>query len=280
MRAIRLATCSAMIAALFVEAAAASPRFVRESEGKKNNSTITYTDFHITITSDANINNVFGVIYDDGTFYQTPTITGQGTLVVQIDWTGLSVPPGDSIGVSVMFTLEEWNTYEITKQWTVGAQAYLTPALGLSVLGFGDYYLRNNYSQNITYSNLEYLVAISPYRTTDAAGTRTLAQEMEGYAVAGGYDPPWIPLPGGTVPAHNEVNVAGPHIATGEYLMSYFTEDFAGGSTDNSYTIQEHEHQTNPFIPTVSEWGLIIMTLLLLTAGTIIFARRRKVAAV
>jgi|GEM_PF-5119306 len=29
-------------------------------------------------------------------------------------------------------------------------------------------------------------------------------------------------------------------------------------------------------IPTVSEWGLIIMTLLLLVAGTIIFARRRK----
>jgi len=29
-------------------------------------------------------------------------------------------------------------------------------------------------------------------------------------------------------------------------------------------------------IPTVSEWGLIIMTLLALTAGTIVFARRRK----
>lgn len=32
-------------------------------------------------------------------------------------------------------------------------------------------------------------------------------------------------------------------------------------------------------IPTVSEWGLIIMTLLLLTAGTIILARRRVVLA-
>ncbi len=31
-------------------------------------------------------------------------------------------------------------------------------------------------------------------------------------------------------------------------------------------------------IPTVSEWGLIIMTLLALTAGTIVFARRRKTA--
>jgi hypothetical protein len=28
-------------------------------------------------------------------------------------------------------------------------------------------------------------------------------------------------------------------------------------------------------IPTVSEWGLVFMTLLLLTAGTLVYARRR-----
>ncbi len=32
-------------------------------------------------------------------------------------------------------------------------------------------------------------------------------------------------------------------------------------------------------VPTVSEWGLIIMALLSLTAGTIVFARRRRPAA-
>ena len=32
-------------------------------------------------------------------------------------------------------------------------------------------------------------------------------------------------------------------------------------------------------IPTVSEWGLIVMTLLLLTAGTVVFGRRRRPAA-
>ncbi len=31
-------------------------------------------------------------------------------------------------------------------------------------------------------------------------------------------------------------------------------------------------------VPTVSEWGLIVMTLLLLTAGTIVFGRRRRPA--
>ncbi|MCP4590971.1 MAG: IPTL-CTERM sorting domain-containing protein [bacterium] len=34
-----------------------------------------------------------------------------------------------------------------------------------------------------------------------------------------------------------------------------------------------------PEIPTVSEWGLIVMTLLLLTAGTIVVGRRRRSAA-
>ena len=32
-------------------------------------------------------------------------------------------------------------------------------------------------------------------------------------------------------------------------------------------------------IPTVSEWGLIVMTLLLLTAGTVVLGRRRRAAA-
>lgn len=44
---------------------------------------------------------------------------------------------------------------------------------------------------------------------------------------------------------------------------------------DNAaHTIQGCEEE----IPTVSEWGLIIMALLALTAGTIVFARRRRPA--
>jgi hypothetical protein len=35
----------------------------------------------------------------------------------------------------------------------------------------------------------------------------------------------------------------------------------------------------SPTIPTVSEWGLIVLTLLLLTAGGIVIARRRRSAA-
>ena len=32
-------------------------------------------------------------------------------------------------------------------------------------------------------------------------------------------------------------------------------------------------------IPTVSEWGLIVMSLLVLTAGTLVYARRRPIRA-
>ena len=32
-------------------------------------------------------------------------------------------------------------------------------------------------------------------------------------------------------------------------------------------------------VPTVSEWGLIVMTLLVLTAGTLVYARRRPIHA-
>ena len=36
---------------------------------------------------------------------------------------------------------------------------------------------------------------------------------------------------------------------------------------------------TGEAIPTVSEWGLIVLTLLGMTAGTVMFGRRRRPAA-
>ena len=42
--------------------------------------------------------------------------------------------------------------------------------------------------------------------------------------------------------------------------------------------VPAHFEEAGP-IPTVSEWGLIVMTLLLLTVGTVVFGRRRRPAA-
>ena len=49
--------------------------------------------------------------------------------------------------------------------------------------------------------------------------------------------------------------------------------DIAGQYTHTCST------EANPRIPTVSEWGLIVMTLLCLTIGTIMFGRQRRPAA-
>jgi Lectin C-type domain/IPTL-CTERM motif len=39
------------------------------------------------------------------------------------------------------------------------------------------------------------------------------------------------------------------------------------------------ERETSPFVPTVSEWGLAVMVMMLLIGGTTIFARRRVATA-
>ncbi|MFH1418380.1 MAG: IPTL-CTERM sorting domain-containing protein [Planctomycetota bacterium] len=53
-----------------------------------------------------------------------------------------------------------------------------------------------------------------------------------------------------------------------------------GSTRTGGYGAKDLYSATRPdAVPTVSEWGLIIMTLLLLTAGTIVFARRRRPAA-
>ncbi len=52
------------------------------------------------------------------------------------------------------------------------------------------------------------------------------------------------------------------------YCIVHVFEDMIGSVTVNKEAI----------IPTVSEWGLIVMALLLLTAGTIMVARRRRPA--
>ncbi|MCP4593025.1 MAG: IPTL-CTERM sorting domain-containing protein [bacterium] len=50
----------------------------------------------------------------------------------------------------------------------------------------------------------------------------------------------------------------------------------AGGEFVGDAAPCDLEEYCEPSIPTVSEWGLILMTLLLLTAGTVVIGRRRR----
>lgn len=68
-----------------------------------------------------------------------------------------------------------------------------------------------------------------------------------------------------------------PALPAGQYELLGLSDDMLvpdGGSLCTcEFEVSE------PKVPTVSEWGLIVMTLLSLTAGTIIFGRRRRPAA-
>jgi len=161
--------------------------------------------------------------------------------------------------------------------------------LGLSVLDCGEYYLTNEDSdQTVNYSNLEYTVQSTPMAPANSNGTDTQAQEAydlaEGLSSAPGWTSP--ANSNGSVAPQDDTFVINLDIVEGEYLLSYLTYEFEDGTDGGlTYTIQEHEHQEvdetcGDVVPTVSEWGLIVMTLVLLTAGTVVFGRRRRHAAV
>jgi hypothetical protein len=224
---------------LFCGAAAAMPRFVSESEGKMHMDAVNYDDFHITIISDTAIVDVGAALSDDGAF-PAPTIAGQGTNRVNIDWAGLDIPANDPIGLAVSFKLEEWNNYKITKRWTstVAAIEKETPALGLNVEDDGDYAVTNAYNQIIDFLDLEYAITSLAVPLAD----EEMANLMEinfGSNPFLGYAPSWTPVGGGTVPANSETLVT----PLREFLYSYFQEDFSPSSGEISYTFQQHEHQ-------------------------------------
>ena len=78
------------------------------------------------------------------------------------------------------------------------------------------------------------------------------------------YNPEWV-----------SVDVRGENFVI---TNGFIRHDCVQQSLDLAFVITG-EPPAPPPIPTVSEWGLIIMTLLLLTAGTVVFARRRRPAA-
>ena len=93
----------------------------------------------------------------------------------------------------------------------------------------------------------------------------------------------WYENDGGSPPIFTE------HvISTNAALAAFvFATDVDGdGDTDvlsaspNDSKIAWYENTTPPpDIPTVSEWGLIVMTLLMLTVGTLVYTRRRPIHA-
>ncbi len=93
----------------------------------------------------------------------------------------------------------------------------------------------------------------------------------------------WYESDGGSPPSFTERVIS----TTAQGAVSVFATDVDGdGDTDVLSAswlddkVAWYENTTPlPDIPAVSEWGLIVMTLLALTAGTMVFARRRRPAS-
>lgn len=83
----------------------------------------------------------------------------------------------------------------------------------------------------------------------------------------------WVPLDGCTLNYGETKTFELPPLATPKVLL-FRCDAEAGGEVSREYV-----QFRLPGVPTVSEWGLIILTLLLLTVGTILVARRRRPVA-
>ena len=102
--------------------------------------------------------------------------------------------------------------------------------------------------------------------------TDVLSASQNDYKIA------WYESDGGSPPTFTERVIS----TTADAAFSVFATDVDGdGDTDvlSASTFDDkiawYENTGPSPIPTVSEWGLIVTVLLMLTAGTVIFIRRR-----
>jgi hypothetical protein len=239
-----------------------------------------YTNFEAEISSDTRMKFEEAAInIGDGPNILADTpVGGDNTTKVTIKWTGLTINRGDEIKGAWIVTQRERN------QWT--CDAYFTPrpkstpltsadipALGLRVTPSGDVYLRNSRSFAIAYISLEFDFPIVCPTIDDLLADL----EIPPTGTMSGVVPP------GTRSTPGEVFVGNLTMQPGDFLTLKFDSEFddpdQAGSTHAPTNILVHEHQEH-FIPTLTEWGLIIFGVVLLGFITWVFLRRRKGVAV
>ncbi len=245
-----------------------------EAGAHTNNSKEKKTDFHvtldslgaaITVTSPAAMYTTDG----DDVIADEPTIIGNGSTTVQVVWNDLSVQPDETLGWALYWHGHDGVVFEAT-QWSTGTRGVIltdSPILGVAVFADGQFSLTNGYAQTLEYVNLEYTVQANPLSET----TEEQAQLMLDIASGTPFDPPWTPLPDGTIGANDVVLLDKVSISPAEYFISTFRTNFPSDPGDITHVI--HMRQVSS-VPTVGSWGIIILFVSVLTAGTILVRRR------
>ena len=255
-----------------------------ESGTATNNSSSVKTDYHVKITNNGNMWFVpakpgalktkgnLGITPPGGSinYVGEPTVQGNGTMELIIEWKNLTINHGDTIAWGVIINCCN-NQVEVKEEWFTPREPTIDwpiPALGFEVKRNGEFYLTNNTEFPITFANLLVSIGNEPFdiekmidRVTKIPGT--------GPGISGTVDN------GGELFIGRYDELLPGMFLRGSMLTSVATTD---GTPNTSRRILGHEHP--PEIPTVSEWGLIVMTGLVLAAGTMVIIWRKRRLAV
>ncbi|MFH2057181.1 MAG: hypothetical protein ABIJ61_14580 [bacterium] len=209
-----------------------------------------------------------------------PAISGEGTHVVYVLWTGLNVAPNWAVYYSVSWKLEEKNWVKRDAWFDPDSLPVPVPVLGFRVDVGGEFALINDYTEAIDYTDLKYVV-YSPLDPLLPESTDSLALLMERIAEGTPLNTSgWLSLPDGSVPPNSQSpTLVQLSITEGEFLGAYFAQDFSGG-TNPGRTLVQHEHQASEAIPTLTEWGLILLAALVMGCMAWVFVRQRRRAMV
>lgn len=203
-----------------------------------------------------------------------------------IHWYGATVPAGSGAYACFNGGSATPEARVLCAYWTDAAGNFIGGAM--PVLGVGIYAVGGNAIAEVRHNWASWTGTGYPPQPGDGLGTPLggITVSNVSYAICNVARPleelndglladptlTWVPL-GGFSLSYGEMTPLdlGP-IAAPEVVLLRF--EAVGGGQTTTEIIQFRA----PSVPTVSEWGLIILTLLLLTAGTILVARRRRVA--
>ena len=221
-----------------------------------------------------------------GTRTDTPhTNSGGHVWSVDIKYDVISIPYCVTIQIDAEATLNKWNVLEIINvKWSYENDSLNTrdasPDQGFHFHDGVELNPDNSHNTSYTFNNLDEDVSLTlwniqfyldsvwyePAEQWDPIGTMI-------YSAAG----PFELLPGDsiTIPLDSIPNISSSYIYVAgeiEYQMpdfDYESREFRDG----------HEEDLTRSIPTLTEWGLILLALLILLAGTIAVIRRRRTVA-
>jgi hypothetical protein len=257
------------------------PAGVAYSGSATNNTGSVKTDYHVRVTNSATMefipgippktNANLGIMPPGGTltYVGEPTVHNNKSKELTFEWTNLTINDGDTIVWGVIFQ-SCGNMTEVIEEWFTPTDPTIDlpiPALGFRVELDGQLFLTNHTDLPISFEDLSVSIVdegLSAEAMIDAVGESVDTGTGTGETVDNGSEY--------LVGTYSELE-------PGMFLQASMLASVAAddGTIITSRRMLQHEHPVE--IPTVSQWGLTILAVLLVTAGAIAIVRRKQLAA-